>query len=65
MSRKQLVEIQKASATLMVVIMERESVSKDKAEEIVLEILKEHQGSLRAGDAASVVLALQSLSKSW
>jgi hypothetical protein len=64
-TKKQFVEIQKASTMLMAVIMERESVSKDTAEDMVVEILKEHEDLLHAGDSASVIRALQSLSKSW
>ena len=58
-------EIQKASTMLMAVIMERESVSKDTAEDMVVEILKEHEDLLKSGDSASVIRTLQSLSKSW
>lgn len=64
-TKEQFVKIQKASTMLMAVIMERESVSKDKAEDMVVEILKEHEDLLLAGDSASVIRVLHSLSKSW
>jgi len=65
MTKKQFVEIQKASTMLMAVIMERESVSKDTAEDMVVEILKEYEDLLKSGDSASVVRGLHFLSKSW
>ena len=65
MTKKQFMEIQKAAEQLMVVIMDRESVSKNKAEDMAVEILKEYEDLLKSGDSASVVRGLHFLSKSW
>jgi len=65
MTKKQFMEIQKAAAQLMVVIMDKESISKDKAEDMVVDILKEYEDLLKSGDSASVVRGLHFLSKSW
>ena len=65
LTKKQFMEIHQAAGQLMVVIMHRESVSKDKAESMVIDILKDYDDLLRGGDSASVVRGLQFLSKSW
>ena len=65
MTKKQFMEIQKAVELLMVVIMDRESVSKDKAEDMAVEILKEYDDLLKSGDSASVVRGLKFLSDNW
>jgi hypothetical protein len=65
MNRKQLMQIQNAAAQLMVVIMDRESIGKEKAEGMVVNILKEYEDVLKSGDFASVIQGLHHLSKNW